>query len=298
LSTQIWPRLRALGGEFSAASIDATRQLFMPLALRPDDTGAVVARDQQYGVDPRHRLDLFHDGDREAIRPVVVFVHGGGFAMGDKGGADAPFYNNVGAWAVRAGFVGVTMTYRLAPAHRWPAGALDVAAAVGWLREHVAAVGGDPDCIVLVGQSAGAAHVSGYIAGHGRAAGSEPEIAAAVLMSGIYEPDLFACNPMHEVYFGTDRSGYAERSAVLGLAAASVPCLFTISEFDPPQFQKQLAAVFAARTAQVGRCPEVLHLPGHNHVSPAMQIGGQVDTVGGPLHDYVRRIHAARSRSA
>ncbi len=41
---------------------------------------------------------------------MVVFVHGGGFVQGDKGAADAPFYNNFGAWAVRAGFVGVTMT--------------------------------------------------------------------------------------------------------------------------------------------------------------------------------------------
>ncbi len=64
----------------------------------------------------------------------------------------------------------------------------------------------------------------------------------------------------------------------------------TISEFDPAQFQRQLAAVFAARTALTGCCPEVMFLAGHNHVSPAMHLGSESDVVGDQLADYVRRI--------
>jgi triacylglycerol lipase len=283
--------LRDIGDTFTPAAIAATRELLVPHALRPAAVGASVARDLFYGADLRHRLDLFHANPDATLRPVVVFVHGGGFAMGDKGDADAPFYNNFGAWAVRAGFVGVTMTYRLAPAHGWPAGAQDVASAVQWLRANVARYGGDSSSIVVVGQSAGAAHVGGYLAAHGALVGQAPGVAAAILMSGIHEPDMFERNAMHEVYFGTDRGAYAARSAVLGLAATAVPCLFTISEFDPAQFQRQLAAVFAARTALRGRCPEVLFLPGHNHVSPAMHLGSESDVVGEQLADYVRRIH-------
>jgi hypothetical protein len=99
------------------------------------------------------------------------------------------------------------------------------------------------------------------------------------------------------VYFGADRALYAARSTVLGLAATTVPCLFTISEFDPPQFQRQLAALFAARVAVCGRCPQVLFLPDHNHVSPAMQLGGAGDVVGENLADHVRRIQAAHGQS-
>lgn len=281
-------RLRAIGDEFTLASIDATRQLLAPLALRPESAGARIERDLTYGEDPRHRLDIFHrpGGSGQA---VVVFVHGGGFAAGDKGDAAAPFYNNVGAWAVASGFVGVTMTYRLAPAHAWPCGAQDVAAAVAWLRGNVARFGGDPRQIVLLGQSAGAAHVAGFLASHGAGSSARPDVAGAIMMSGIYEPDVFAANPMHAVYFGSDRAAYAARSAVLSLAATAVPCLFTISEFDPPQFHRQLAAVFAARTARTGRSPEVLYLQDQNHVSPAMQLGSVGDVVGDRLADQVRR---------
>jgi triacylglycerol lipase len=290
MSEEVWERLRAVGATFNPAAIAATRELLAPLALRPEDVGAVVERDLAYGSDPRHRLDVFRSPCATELRPVVVFVHGGGFAMGDKGDAGSAFYNNCGAWAVRERFVGVTMTYRHAPAHTWPAGAADVAAAVAWLHTNIERFQGDRSRIVLVGQSAGGAHVAGCLSRHGSAVGEMPAVAAAVFMSGIFEPDMFERNPMHEVYFGTDRSVYSQRSTVFALAAANIPCLFTISEFDPPQFQRQLAAVFAARTALQGRCPEVMYLAGHNHVSPPMHLGGRFDATGKQLADYVRRV--------
>jgi len=290
ISSEIRQRLQAIGDAFTPAAIEATRALFVPHALTPAAAGVRVVRDLAYGDHERHRLDIFHSSSTPgAVQPVVVFVHGGGFAAGDKGGEGAPFYNNVGAWAVASGFIGVNLTYRLAPAHGWPAGAQDVAAALRWLRDNVGRHGGDADRMVVIGQSAGAAHVAGCIAGHGCDEGSIPAIAAAVLISGIYEADAFHPNPMHEVYFGSDKALYPERSAVLALAAASMPCLFTISEFDPPQFQRQLAAVVAARTAMKGYCPQILWQAGHNHFSTSMQIGGPHDTLGEGLAAFVRR---------
>lgn len=279
----IWQQLRALGEEFTPASIQATHKLFAPVAVGPTQAGAVVQRDLTYGADPRQRLDVFH-ATAATLRPVVIFVHGGGFVAGDKGGSEAPFYNNVGAWAVRSGFVGVTMTYRLAPGAAWPAGAADVAAAIQWLRENIARFGGDAARILLIGQSAGAAHAAGYLAGHG---GARPAVMAAALLSGFYEPDAFHVDPMQESYFGCDRGRYPAQSTVLALAATDVPCLFTISEFDPPLFHAQLAAVFAARVAMRGRCPQVLHLRGHNHFSSSLQLGSVIDTLGPALVDLV-----------
>lgn len=279
--------LREIGHAFTLESIAKTRELLTQHVLVPA-AGALIERDLSYGADARHRLDVFHAPAGGPTRPVVVYVHGGGFAAGDKGGADAPFFNNVGAWAVRSGFVGVTMTYRYAPEHGWPSGAKDVAAALQWLRDNIARFHGDASRIVLIGHSAGAAHVSGCITGQGGAVSAPP--AAAILISGVYEPDAFDRNPMHEVYYGTDRGQYAVRSVVPGLATTSVPCLFTISEFDPAQFQRQLAAVFAERVARVGRCPEVEYLAGHNHVSPAMYLGSEGDELGNRLAGYVRRI--------
>ncbi|MFH8239155.1 carboxylesterase/lipase family protein [Streptomyces sp. NPDC018321] len=98
--------------------------------------------------------------------PVMVFVHGGGFVAGST---RATLYD--GSAFARDGVVLVTLNYRLgiagfldlpgAPANR---GLLDVVAALRWVRENVAAFGGDPDNVTLFGQSAGATVVGGILA--------------------------------------------------------------------------------------------------------------------------------------
>jgi carboxylesterase type B len=70
-------------------------------------------------------------------------------------------------WAAKSGYVGVNVTYRLAPANAWPAAQQDLGAALAWVRAHVATRGGDPARVFLVGHSAGGAHVAQYL-GHPR----------------------------------------------------------------------------------------------------------------------------------
>jgi len=287
--TDVWKRLRELGDRFTIAEITATRELFVPRALAPLAVGARVQRDLAYGPDPRQRLDVFVPAPAGNL-PVVLFVHGGGFVGGDKGNEGDPFFNNVGAWAARSGFIGVTMTYRLAPVHAWPSGAQDVDLALGWLRAHVATYGGNPARIVVMGHSAGAAHVAGCLARHGCAPGSRSPAAAVILVSGIYELDLYPDGHDYRVYFGTDRRQDKERSTVAQLASLDIPSLFTISEFDPPAFHRNLAAVFPARVGQSGRCPEVLYQRGHNHVSVMMQLGSELDTAGNELAEFIRQL--------
>ncbi|WP_164072517.1 alpha/beta hydrolase, partial [Poseidonibacter lekithochrous] len=84
---------------------------------------------------------------------VVLFVHGGGFRIGDKG--DGGSWQNA-AFArtmAGAGFLGAAMNCRLLPEARWPEGGEDVMLAVEWLRANVAAHGGDPARIVVAGTS-------------------------------------------------------------------------------------------------------------------------------------------------
>jgi para-nitrobenzyl esterase len=96
----------------------------------------------------------------------MVFVHGGGFVAGSTRSA---LYD--GSAFARDGVVLVTLNYRLgiagfldlpgAPANR---GLLDVVAALRWVRENIAAFGGDPHNVTLFGQSAGATIVGGVLA--------------------------------------------------------------------------------------------------------------------------------------
>lgn len=281
-------RLRALDPQFNPAQIAATRDIYAPLVPMPDPRECTVQRDLAYGPDVRHRLDVFTPiTPASSPRTVFVYVHGGGFVQGDKGAPDAPFYNNVGVWAVRQGYIGVNLTYRLAPAHTWPAGSADLDAALTWLRECIGHYGGDPQRIVLCGQSAGAVHVAGYLAGHGRASAAPPPLAAAVLLSGIYDLSAVQNSPMQLAYYGADRSRDGLHSTVDALATTTVPCLFSVCENDPPEFQLQAARVVQARVAQRGVWPPYLYLIGHNHVSGIMQLGSANDTLGPQMAQFI-----------
>jgi triacylglycerol lipase len=287
-AAEVYTRLKALGQEFTPAQIEATRTLFAPLVLRPSDALCRVQRDVAYGPDARHRLDIFTPSAAAAApRPVFVFVHGGGFVQGDKGGADAPFYNNVGCWAAAQGYVGVTLTYRLAPAHPWPAGAADLDLALKWLRTGIATAGGDPAAIVLAGQSAGAAHVAGCVARHGCESQSATGLAAAVLISGIYDIVHADRNPFQAAYYGTDPARFESQSSLATLASTDVPCFFALCEFDPVDFQRQAASVVAATFAQRGRWPHIAYLAGHNHLSSVLQLGTVADNLGPQLAQFI-----------
>ncbi|MGH9563763.1 MAG: alpha/beta hydrolase, partial [Terracidiphilus sp.] len=181
-------RLDQLGDAFNPDVIAENFKLFTPLHERAPFADVDIMRDQRYGTDERNRLDVFQPKSSAAgSRPVIVFVNGGGFIGGDKSMPNAPFYDNVGAWAVRHGLVGVNITYRLAPQHPWPAGSEDLAAALVWIRSKIAEHGGDPARIYVMGQSAGGAHVANFLA-HGRFASPAREaLAGAILVSGLYD---------------------------------------------------------------------------------------------------------------
>ena len=281
---EVHSRVRALGLDFNLEQINGTRAIYAPRAPRPD-VERIVGRDLQYGPDPRQRLDLFVT-PRSPV--TLVFVHGGGFIMGDKGDADAPFYNNVAAWALAQGYSAATITYRLAPAHPWPTGPQDLAAVVDWLTDELPRHEVDPSRIVLMGQSAGGAHVAAYLAGQGLAADRAPGIAGAVMVSGIYDVASFGPPSDKEfAYFGSDTQVYAARSTLPGLARTPVPCLYTVSELDPPPFQRQAAGVIAARVEAQGQWPAFLWLRGHNHLSSVLQLGASVDNFGPELRRFI-----------
>jgi acetyl esterase/lipase len=118
----------------------------------PKDGGTRrVAHDEPFGSDPRQRLDVYAPRDGGAARPIVVFLYGGSWQSGTRAG-----YSFVGRALAARGFVVAIPDYRLVPQVRFPDFLKDNAAAVRWMRAHAAALGGDPDRLVLLGHSAGA----------------------------------------------------------------------------------------------------------------------------------------------
>jgi acetyl esterase/lipase len=90
--------------------------------------------------------------------PTCILVHGGGFVRGDKQTYIKPLF----APLSEAGFTWFTINYRLAPEHRWPACAEDVATAVRWVRSHAKEYKVDASRIALIGESAGG-HLVSYV---------------------------------------------------------------------------------------------------------------------------------------
>jgi acetyl esterase len=83
--------------------------------------------------------------------PVLTYFHGGGWVVGDLESHD----NVCRALARRTPAVVVSVDYRLAPEHKFPAAAEDCYAATRWSAEHAAALGGDPTRLSIGGDSAG-----------------------------------------------------------------------------------------------------------------------------------------------
>ena len=93
------------------------------------------------------------------LNPLVLYFHGGGFVTGDLDSHDA----SARALARRTGAIVVSVDYRLAPEHRFPAAHDDAWAAWKWLAKQVRELGGDPRRLAVAGEDAGA-NLAAYIA--------------------------------------------------------------------------------------------------------------------------------------
>ena len=97
------------------------------------------------------KLDVYRDKTDRTNRPVFLYIHGGGWVMGDKREQGIPLLHHM----ARAGWLGFTVNYRLSPGVALPDQLADVKAGLVWIREHAEEYGGDPSFVAVSGGSAG-----------------------------------------------------------------------------------------------------------------------------------------------
>jgi acetyl esterase/lipase len=278
--------IATLGRSLGPDLRDATRALYEP--LHPLDPPQRIVRDVAYGPHPRNVLDLhLPTGEPTSPLPVLVFVHGGGFVAGDKGGPGQALHDNIGRFAVDHGLIGATINYRLAPEFTFPSGGVDVALAVAFLAANVASFGGDPARIVAMGHSAGAAHVATCVATPAIAAAATG-LCGAVLSSGIYDPTAL-WGEVSTAYYGDDPEGWPEMASRPGLVASDLPWMLIVAEFDPPDFHRQAVLVASDFVEAHQRLPLLVLGEGHNHFSSPAHYG----SVDNALSSEVARFIAA-----
>ncbi|MEH2543111.1 MULTISPECIES: alpha/beta hydrolase [unclassified Bradyrhizobium] len=266
-----------------------TFALYAPQQEKEPYQGVKVERDVKYGPADRNLLDIFMPDTAPSPRPVLIYVHAGAYVGGNKRTTPtSPFYDNIMLWAVRNGFVGVNVAYRLAPQAPWPAGAEDLATAVQWIADKISERGGNGARIFLMGHSAGAVHVATYV--------SHPELhrikggglAGAIMISGIYDLTAMPLADTQRAYFGDDAARYAERSPSRGLATTDIPLMMVAAELDPEGFVVQLDIGKRATCKRASGCARAILLPQHSHMSEVYSINTADTRLTDQILDFVK----------
>ena len=166
----------------------------------------------------RNVLDLYLPEGATAPVPVVVWVHGGAFMMGDKSGPQSLAALNEAGYAVAA------INYRLSGTDQWPAQLEDVEAAVAYLRAIAGDLGIDPSKVALFGASAGGHLVSTT----GIALAADPATAVQAVVDWFGPVDFTMMDADIEetgVTRSTGRNDAADspESALIGMVVAENP---------------------------------------------------------------------------
>lgn len=175
-----FPRVETMTGPQARAAIRARLQ------PAPDPEPVRSVRDREIaGPAGPIPVRIYHpEIASTGPHPVVVLAHGGGFVFCDldtHDGIARALANGVGA-------VVVSVDYRLAPEHPAPAALEDVYAAVVWVHANYAELHGDPDRIVVAGDSAGG-NLAATVALATRDRGG-PAIAAQVMLYPVIDDDF------------------------------------------------------------------------------------------------------------
>ena len=175
-----------------------------------------------------------------AKSPVLLQVHGGAWTIGSKRGQAYPLLTHM----AERGWVCVAINYRLGPRCAWPDQIVDVLHAVGWVRDNIAAHGGDPGFIAITGGSAG-----GHLCALAALAAGDPDfqpdfedvdttVQAAVPFYGIYdftdvgppgwgEAEKFFGRVLFKTRLADDRERW-ERASPVHRVRADAPPFFVV----------------------------------------------------------------------
>lgn len=252
-------------------------------------SGLSLARGLKYTESNQNLLNVATRGDKGAAsRPVLLFVAGESFTN-EGTSADWAMRDRAMCLAARNGMVGVTMSYRRAPAYPWPSGAKDVAAAASWIHQNIDLFGGDAREIIAIGYSVGAFHLASFLA-HKELQAADSDVAAAVLLSGIYHPGAEGSDDERS-YFGADASKYGDRSAFPGILEVEAPIVLAWSAADPPRLIAE-AEQLKKRLCGAGHCPRIAELTDRETPASVFDLHGSGKSLAERTNQLISQIEA------
>lgn len=225
-------------------------------------------------------LDLYGPERTEGpARPIVLFVHGGGWRHGDKAhvGTKPDAFVSRGCLFASAG-------YRLDSSVTPREQAADVAAAVAWLHDHAREHGGDGDAIYLIGHSAGA-HLAALVGTDDRLLARhelEPSALAGIVLldgAGYDVPRQMAAARLprlRQLYldaFGDDPEAQREASPISHVVAGKRYPPFLIFHVGQRLDSREQSESLAERLRAAGSEATIVHEPDKTHMTLNRELG-------------------------
>lgn len=231
--------------------------------------------DIQYGLAEAERLDVFLS-DGAAPSAVVVMIHGGGWRASSKEARAFPaeLYCPQGA-------IFVSLEYPLAPDHPLDRIVDSVQRGVKYIGDHAAEWGGDPQKIVLVGNSAGG-HLAAMAANaHCAAQASHARIAGLVTISGVFDMEPLRRTAANS-WLNMDAAIALRNSPMRTIPSVPCPTTVLVGAEEPEEFRRQ-SFCYAAALQNAGADARFVEVSGENHFSIIERIGEP----GNPVSDAV-----------
>jgi acetyl esterase/lipase len=237
-------------------------------------TAGMEIQDRTVPADPDVAVRIYRP---HRAQGAIVWLHGGGFVMGDL--------ETEHPWAVRvangSGAVVISVGYRRAPEHRFPAALQDCYAVLSWAIEHAAALGIDPERVAVGGHAAGAGLAAAV------ALRARDEQGPPICFQLLNQPELddrqetWSARHFTDTPFMTREKVAASWQHYLGSEAATPyaaparaadltglpPAYVTTAELDP---NRDEAITYAQRLLQAGVPVELHQWPGTFHGSQAI----------------------------
>lgn len=267
-----------------AQSVSNQIYIYSDLGYYPENIPEVAQKND-------HLLDIYKPKDCY-LCPVIMYIHGGTWVLGDKGGlsykAKAFTSHN---------YIYISINYRLSPDYSFPAHAQDVARAFSWVKNNITGFGGNPEQIYLLGHSAGG-HLAALITLDERylaAFGLVPSDISGIISldsAAYYLPSLFTAEPENQYLFswafGDNPEDWETASPVNYIREGKMVPPFLLLIAGDREVSETVNKSFYQRLVDAGYQATLFQFKEKDHVSIDFELGKEDDPVFPEIIEWLK----------